>query len=81
MKFTLIKIFAIIFLSSSLMSSSGFKKIEKIDDGCATDCNRMARLSVMLIAESHGVSPTGVYADYFMGLYRTSYNACYSSCN
>ena len=63
------------------MSSSNFENFEVIEDGCASDCNRMARLSVSLIAESYDLSPTGVYADYFMRLYRNQYNACYSNCN
>ena len=77
MKKKMFNLFVVVSFSASLMSVS--PAVEAEEDGRASDCARMARATVLELADAYGQDPNGVYFDYFIGIYHNLYTDCYNN--
>lgn len=74
MKKKVFSLLAVVLFAGSLMSVSPNKEL--VEDGRASDCARMARSTVLTLADEFGVDANGVYFDYFINLYHKLYEGC-----
>ena len=78
MKKKFFSLLAVAVFSAGLMSVS--PNVETLEeDGRASDCARMARATVLELADAYGQDPNGLYFDYFIGIYHNLYEDCYNN--
>ena len=69
---------AFILFTSMTVDSKTVSNID-VEDGRASDCVRMARSTVLLMAEGAGDDPNGENFEGWLALYNHLYSACYNS--
>ena len=78
MKKIIFNLLAVVLFTGSLMSVSSSNKLVN-EDGRASDCARMARATVLALADAYGQDPNGVYFEYFLNHYNRLYLDCYNN--
>ena len=79
------KVLSIIALSAMTLSLSSFNThttnqiVDQEEYGRASDCARMARATVLTLADAYDTDPNGAYFDYYIGMYHTLYSDCYNN--